>query len=126
MKTLNRFILPVRTLLRFHKELQCWIVPARHKITPIADHAKLGAFLRSVRIESGISQRDLAKRLNLPQSFISKLERGERQLQVLELIALCKIFQVEPTLFLKSFMDLPSGFDPKIERVARQSKQSEM
>ena len=92
---------------------------ARHKITPIADHAKLGAFLRSVRVESGISQRDLAKRLNLTQSFISKLERGERQLQVLELIALCKIFQVEPTSFLQSFIELPADFEPKGERVPR-------
>jgi transcriptional regulator with XRE-family HTH domain len=99
-------------------------VSARHKITPFADHARLGAFLCSIRVEVGISQRELGKRLNLPQSFISKLERGERQLQVLELIAICEIFELEPTSFLKSFLELPLDSVPKIVRVNKKiSKQ---
>lgn len=94
---------------------------ARHKITPFADHARLGAFLCSIRVEVGISQRELGMRLNLPQSFISKLERGERQLQVLELIAICEIFELEPTSFLKSFMELPLDTIPKVTRAPRKN-----
>jgi DNA-binding XRE family transcriptional regulator len=33
--------------------------------------------LRGLRLQAGISQRDLARRLNTNQAYISKLERGE-------------------------------------------------
>ena len=79
-------------------------MPARHRIIPTADHAKLGAFLRTVRLEAGVSQRDLAAKLGLPQSFVSKIERGERQLQALELIEICKEIGVDPGAFVSRYV----------------------
>ena len=76
---------------------------ARHRIFPLAEHARLGHFLRQVRVEHNVSQRELAKRLNLPQSFISKVERGERQLQVLEFIEVCKQIGAGPAETLERF-----------------------
>ena len=45
--------------------------------------------LRSVREEAGLRQIDVAKRLNEPQSFVSKYESGERRLDVAELDQVC-------------------------------------
>jgi transcriptional regulator with XRE-family HTH domain len=46
--------------------------------------------LRQVRVEAGLSQRDIAKRLGQPQSFVSKYESGERRLDPLELREVCQ------------------------------------
>lgn len=45
--------------------------------------------LRKVRKLSGLSQEELAKRLGESQSFVSKCERGERRLDVVELRSFC-------------------------------------
>lgn len=45
--------------------------------------------LRTLRIEKGIRQQDLAAALGEPQSFISKVESGERRLDLLELRKFC-------------------------------------
>lgn len=45
--------------------------------------------LRRARLEAGLSQAELARRLRRPQSFVSKYESGERRLDVLELREVC-------------------------------------
>lgn len=77
---------------------------ARHKIVPAAEHAKLGAFLRARRELTGVSQRDLAKRLNLPQSYVSKIERGERQLQALELLIILDAIGIPAHEFVRDYV----------------------
>lgn len=61
---------------------------------------KLQILLRSVRKEAGISQQDLAKRLNKPQSFVSKYESGERRLDILELRDICISIGLDFTTFI--------------------------
>ena len=81
---------------------------ARLKVVSASDHALLGAFIRALRIRSGISQRDLAGALNVPQSFISKIERGERQMQLIEFVLVCRQLGHEPADSLRTFLeDLP-------------------
>jgi len=82
-------------------------VPARHKIVSAGEHVKLGSFLRVARESAGVSQRELALRLNLPQSYVSKIERGERQLQVLEFIEVCRKIGIEPHTFLRNYLSTP-------------------
>ena len=58
----------------------------------ITDEAqeKLHELLRVLRAEAGMTQAELAARLGVPQSVISKYESGERRLDILELRQVCK------------------------------------
>lgn len=50
--------------------------------------------LRAARRSSGLTQVDLALRIGETQSFVSKCERGERRLDVVELRSFCRAFGV--------------------------------
>lgn len=50
---------------------------------------KLLLLLKEIRLEAGYSQIELAKRLDKPQSFVSKYESGERRLNFLEIREIC-------------------------------------
>ncbi len=54
------------------------------------DYSVLLRELRKARKRSGLSQEELAERLGETQSFVSKCERGERRLDVIELRGFCK------------------------------------
>ncbi len=45
--------------------------------------------LRMSRRAAGLTQQELARRLGATQSFVSKVERGERRLDVVELRSWC-------------------------------------
>jgi len=53
------------------------------------DYAAFVRHLREAREAAGLTQEQLALRLGLGQSFVSKVERGERRLDVVELGAVC-------------------------------------
>jgi transcriptional regulator with XRE-family HTH domain len=50
-----------------------------------AEYQRLCALLRELRQEAGLTQVQVAERLGVPQSFVSKYESGERRLDVVEL-----------------------------------------
>lgn len=45
--------------------------------------------LKAIRTKAGLSQTELAVKLNKPQSYVSKYESGERKLDYLEVRAIC-------------------------------------
>ena len=45
--------------------------------------------LRKARESKGLTQTEVAERLGQTQSFVSKVERGERRLDIVELRAFC-------------------------------------
>lgn len=49
----------------------------------------LRAALRQLRLDAGVTQSELAKRLGKPQSYISKAESGDRTLDLLEIRDFC-------------------------------------
>jgi len=61
--------------------------------------------LRDVRQEAGLSQYKLADRLNTTQSWISKCERGERRLDVVELRRFCLAMGIPTTKFMERLED---------------------
>jgi transcriptional regulator with XRE-family HTH domain len=56
--------------------------------------AALGAEIVRLRREAGLDQRDLARQLNVHESAISRLEKGQRGLGVEELYRLAELFGV--------------------------------
>ncbi len=64
-------------------------------------HRSLVALLREVRQQANLTQVDIAQRLQATQSFVSKCERGERRLDVLELRAWCKALDMSLAEFLR-------------------------
>ncbi|MGD1214860.1 MAG: helix-turn-helix transcriptional regulator [Terriglobales bacterium] len=56
--------------------------------------------LRQARVEAGLTQVDVAKKLDRPQSFVSKIESGERRVDVVELSALARVYRRPLDFFL--------------------------
>ena len=56
----------------------------------------LGKVLVRARERAGLKQSDLAARLGLPASYLSKVEKGTRRLDVIELIRIAKAMEVDP------------------------------
>jgi len=57
--------------------------------------------LRKARLDAGLKQSDVARKLKKPQSYISKIERGERRVDVTELKELADIYKKDITYFIK-------------------------
>jgi len=57
--------------------------------------------LRKARNDAGLMQVDIAKKLKKPQSYISKIERGERRVDIAELSILAKIYKKSLDYFIK-------------------------
>ncbi|MBK5144839.1 helix-turn-helix transcriptional regulator [Budviciaceae bacterium BWR-B9] len=60
--------------------------------------------LREVRIEKNITQASLAQALKRPQSFIAKVENGERRLDVIEFLHIAYLLSIEPEAILKDIL----------------------
>jgi len=56
----------------------------------------LGEVLLRARERAGLKQADLAAKLGLPASYLSKVESGTRRLDVIELIRIAEAIGVEP------------------------------
>jgi transcriptional regulator with XRE-family HTH domain len=54
------------------------------------------ARLVSMRKAAGLTQRQLAERVKRPRSFVSRIEQGERRLDVIEFYWICRACQVSP------------------------------
>ena len=70
---------------------------------------KLQALLRETRRGAGLRQQDLADRIEEPQSFVSKIETGERRLDILELREVCTAMGLTLTDFVELLEQRLSG-----------------
>lgn len=57
--------------------------------------------LKKARKERSITQAQLAEALGRPQSFIAKIENGERRLDVVEFVHLARLVGLEPEEIVK-------------------------
>lgn len=62
---------------------------------------KLQDLIRRIRVDAGVTQADLATRLGVPQSVISKFESGERRLDILELRQVCRALGLSLAEFIR-------------------------
>jgi len=59
--------------------------------------------LRGARQAAGTTQVDLASQLGTDQSYVSKYERAERRLDIIEVRSICGALGVDFTTFIASF-----------------------
>lgn len=62
--------------------------------------------LRKARETKNLTQIEVAEHLGQTQSFVSKVERGERRLDVVELLAFCSAIDVQFVDFVRHFYEL--------------------
>lgn len=60
------------------------------RTTFTAPYREMLRLLKSARIEAGITQADLALSLGKPQSYVSKFERGERSIDLVEFLQIVR------------------------------------
>ena len=68
---------------------------------------KLRELLRDRRIELGLLQSDLAERLHQPQSFVSKVEQGERRLDLEEVLDYAAALDLDPHVIVAAILKVP-------------------
>ncbi len=79
-------------------------VGARRRITPVqATSPILSAFgsrVRATREDAGLSQEQLADRSGLHRTYVGSVERGERNIALLNIIKLAEGLAVDPSTLL--------------------------
>ena len=60
------------------------------------DYARLLEWLRDQRNEKEVTTRGLGERLGVAHSWVSKIELGERRMDLLEYIRYCKALEIDP------------------------------
>ena len=68
----------------------------------------LPAFLRKMREQAGLTQRDMGQRLKKPQSYIYNCESANRRVDITEFILWAKSCEIDPK---KAFSELLKELD---------------
>ena len=66
-------------------------------------HAQLRKLLTKARKDAKLTQTALAERINRRQAYISRIERGERRIDVVEFLELAHALGINPTKFIADF-----------------------
>lgn len=67
--------------------------------------AVLVTHLKRLRINAGLTQRQLADRIQQTQSFVSKYETGEQRLDMYQLKGICETCGMKLSFFIKKLED---------------------
>jgi len=67
-----------------------------------AHYAVFLKVLKKAREDAGLSQVQLARKIGETQTFVSKCERGERRIDVIELRTFCRAFGVTLKQFVSA------------------------
>lgn len=63
--------------------------------------------LINARKEAEVTQQELAEKLGKPQSYVSKYERAERRLDVIEFIKIAETLNTDPATIMKKLNSKP-------------------
>ena len=69
-------------------------------------YERLRSFLRTLREEAGLTQREIGERLDKPQSWVHNCETGNRRLDVTEFIAWSNACRIDPQVAFRRFLQL--------------------
>ena len=82
-------------------------------------YRSLLVLLRRLRDEAGLTQTELAARLGQPQSWVSKMETGERRLDVEELRQVCEALDTKLLTVVQTWIGLIPDPSPRHTRRRR-------
>jgi len=66
-------------------------------------HTQLRKLLAKARLDANLTQTALAHRVNRRQAYISRIERGERRIDVVEFLELAHAIGLNPAKFIADF-----------------------
>jgi transcriptional regulator with XRE-family HTH domain len=72
------------------------IILPRPPKTVLISKEEIGRRLRTIRLERGLSQTELADKLGVTQPNISAVEIGRRGITIQQLVKLCRVLHVSP------------------------------
>lgn len=64
--------------------------------------ALLGQYVHALRLRRGYSQEELAERAHLHRNYIGGVERGERNISLINIVELARALSVKPADLLKN------------------------
>jgi len=70
-----------------------------------AQYARFCEVLADHRKQRGLTQKDLAGRLGKPQSYVSKYERAERRLDLIEFLHVAEVLGVDPSTVISQITE---------------------
>lgn len=62
---------------------------------------KFGINLRKLRLQKGLSQEKLAELADLHRNYVGGVERGERNIALLNIVAIARALRVKPARLLE-------------------------
>jgi DNA-binding XRE family transcriptional regulator len=108
MHIFSRGWIPKRNGRRGEKYIPFWdytimgcIVKRMSRSVHSDDYKGIIKRLKGARVEAGLSQQDVADKLGKPQSYVSKIESGERRLDVAEIKKFASVYKKNVSFFIK-------------------------
>ena len=74
------------------------------------DYTIIGSRLKNARIESGLTQQDLAEKINVSVAFVSRIERGSSHIILKRLSEICNILGISEGTILNGTFDTNSKY----------------
>ncbi|MEH1967862.1 helix-turn-helix domain-containing protein [Nostoc sp.] len=68
------------------------------------EYNRFRQLLIEARKTAKLTQAELSAKLELPQSYVSKYERGERRLDVIEFLQVAQVLEIDPLAFIKELL----------------------
>ena len=66
--------------------------------------ATFGEHLRKLRLDQRLSQEKLAELADLHRNYVGGVERGERNISLINIVALARALRVKPSMLLESIL----------------------
>ena len=89
-------------------------ISTKSKLAP--DLLILGEVLVAAREARGLKQSTVAERLGLPASYLSKVEKGTRRLDVIELVRIAEAMETDPAEIIRALVTALNGVRSAVYR----------